>query len=330
MEGNWNRKTHDLKAHLAALIPKDELRRLHHKRVWVHFAYVARQVLILAASSAGAALSAHPLVWVPCAIVSGFTFFNFTVLLHDLIHDGVTVKRHDRFKRVLGGCYAFPSGISQSQFERWHLDHHAELGSPTEDPKRFYLSPKRNERWYKLLYYTPALFFIYFRAAARETATYPEALRRRIARERTLTVLGHLAIATGLGVYAGPVVLWHAYLVPYLFVFPVAFALNRLGQHYAIDPSDPAKWSTLIRGNWFWDFAFLNSDYHLEHHYFPNVPLYNLPRLQRVLWPFYESIGFKPRGYGQLFWDFIVRNRPPHANWATSEGEVATAATARG
>ena len=27
------------------------------------------------------------------------------------------------------------------------------------------------------------------------------------------------------------------------FVFPVAFTLNRLGQHYDIDPADPAKWS---------------------------------------------------------------------------------------
>ena len=67
------------------------------------------------------------------------------------------------------------------------------------------------------------------------------------------------------------------------FVFPIAFTLNRLGQHYDIDPADPAKWGTLMRGHWFWDFAFLNSNYHLEHHYFPGVPFYRLPRLQRAL-----------------------------------------------
>ena len=33
-----------------------------------------------------------------------------------------------------------------------------------------------------------------------------------------------------------------------------------------------------MRGHWFWDFAFLNSNYHLEHHYFPGVPFYRLPR----------------------------------------------------
>ena len=49
------------------------------------------------------------------------------------------------------------------------LDHHAELGSDVGDPKRHHLSPKRNARWFKLLYATPALFPIYFRAARRET-----------------------------------------------------------------------------------------------------------------------------------------------------------------
>ena len=69
------------------------------------------------------------------------------------------------------------------------------------------------------------------------------------------------------------------------FIFPIAFTLNRLGQHYDIDPTDPAKWGTLMRGHWFWDFAFLNSNYHLEHHYFPGVPFYRLPALQRALVP---------------------------------------------
>ena len=28
-----------------------------------------------------------------------------------------------------------------------------------------------------------------------------------------------------------------------------------LGQHYDIGPTDPAKWGTLMRGHWFWDFV---------------------------------------------------------------------------
>jgi fatty acid desaturase len=90
--------------------------------------------------------------------VQGFTVFNFTVLLHEVLHHNVFQRRHPLAERVLGFLYAVPSGIAPSQFTRWHLDHHAELGSDEDDPKRHHLSPKRNARWYKLLYATPALF----------------------------------------------------------------------------------------------------------------------------------------------------------------------------
>ena len=36
-------------------------------------------------------------------------------------------------------------------------------------------------------------------------------------------------------------------IVPYFLVFPVAFTLNRLGQHYNIDPTHPLKWSTVMK-----------------------------------------------------------------------------------
>ena len=75
--------------------------------------------------------------------------------------------------RWLGLLYAAPSAISASQFKRWHLDHHDELGSATEDPKRAHLSPKRNARWLKFLYLTPALFAIYMRAAKTAAKRYP-------------------------------------------------------------------------------------------------------------------------------------------------------------
>jgi fatty acid desaturase len=198
---------------------------------------------------------------------------------------------------------------------RWHLTHHAELGDPEADPKRHYLSPKINKPWFKLLYFTPALFPIYFRAARLETASYPPALQRRIAWERRATILFHLAIMAAILTFGGWPVLGRVYLVPVFLVFPIAFALNRLGQHYAIDPSDPAKWGTILKPSRFWDFWFLSSAYHLEHHYFTGVPFYNLRRLHFALRPFFDSIGWKPTTYGRLFRAWIFDNRAPHTDW---------------
>jgi fatty acid desaturase len=238
------------------------------------------------------------------------------VLLHEVVHEAVTGRFRPGLTRLLGLAYAFPSGISHLQFTRWHLDHHDNLGSPTEDPKRFHLSPRRNARWYKALYFTPALFAIYFRAARREMATYPPELRGRITRERNLTMLGHAVILAALWASLGAPAMMRVYAIPYFLVFPIAFALNRMGQHYYINPANPAQWSTLVASSFFWNFAFLWSNFHLEHHYFPRVPFYNLPRLHRLLGPFYRSEGMKPVGYATLIYGWLIRNDVPHSDWS--------------
>jgi fatty acid desaturase len=70
-----------------------------------------------------------------------------------------------------------------------------------------------------------------------------------------------------------------------------------------------------MKASWFWNFAYLNSNFHLEHHYFPAVPMYNLPKLNRLLKPFFKSIHHVERTYPGLFWDYIFRNKAPHTDW---------------
>ena len=305
-----------LRAELGQAISRETMRVLHAKSPGRHMAVAARQFLILGLATWGLIRFDAPWIWIPLAIVQGFTIFNFTILLHEVLHHLVFETRHPRAERWLALAYAIPSGISATQFTRWHLDHHAELGSSEDDPKRHHLSPKVNARWYKLLYATPALFPIYFRAARKENATYPEALRATIRWERRAAIGFHLAaIALLWWVFGGSAAL-RAHVIPVFFVFPIAFTLNRLGQHYDIDPSDPAKWGTLMRGSWFWDFVFINSNYHLEHHYFPGVPYYHLPALQRALLPFYEKKGMRWQTYRGLLYGWLVLNRAPHTDWS--------------
>ena len=316
MAGYYGQRAAPLRAELGRTIPRETLRVLHRRSPVRHLLTAARQFAILGACSWALIVSTNPLVIVPLALIQGLTVFNFTILLHEVVHRLVFDRRRPRAERLLGLLYAIPSGISATQFTRWHLDHHAELGSEDADPKRHRLSPKTNRRWFKLLYATPALFVIYFRAARLETATYPPALQRRIRGERLVAIAVQLAALAGLWLGAGAGAAVRAYVVPVFFVFPIAFTLNRLGQHYDVDPGDPAKWSTLVRGHWFWDLVFLNSNYHLEHHYFPGVPFYHLPALQRALVPFYERRGMRWQTYAGLLRGWLVENRAPHTNWA--------------
>ena len=318
------------KVRLREAVPQAELRALHRRQAWRHLFYTGRQFGIVAVCGYALWQTAYPLIWIPAAILQGFTFFNMTVLLHEAVHHAIFHRRREGATRVLSLLYAITSGISASQFTRWHLDHHDNLGSYDDDPKRHWLSPKRNARWYKLLYCTFFLIPLYFKAARNETRTYPEALQRRIARERMTTIAIQLSVAGLLWVFAGAGVMWRVQLIPYFVIFPIAFTLNRLGQHYNIDPTHPLKWSTLMKPSRLWDFLFLFSNYHLEHHYFPGVPFYNLRRLHFQLRPLYAELGLVPRTYREILWGWFVRNQPPHTDWdAAAEPDAPAAAPAR-
>ncbi len=315
---HYSQHTGALRTELGQALTREQMLAFHAKSGGRHLLVAARQFAILALGTWGLIAIANPLIWIPLAFIQGFTVFNFTVLLHEVVHHTVFDRRRQGAERALAWLYAVPGGISSSQFTRWHLDHHAELGSDEDDPKRHHLSPKRNARWFKLLYASPALFPIYFRAARKESATYPADLQRRIAFERKVSIAAHLTVLALIWTFAGAGAAARAYLIPVFFIFPIAFTLNRLGQHYDIDPTDPAKWGTLMRGHWFWDFAFLNSNYHLEHHYFSGVPFYRLPALQRALAPFYARHQMRWQNYSGLLYGWLVENRAPHTNWAAT------------
>ena len=70
-----------------------------------------------------------------------------------------------------------------------------------------------------------------------------------------------------------------------------------------------------MRGHWFWDLAFLNSNYHLEHHYFPGVPFYRLPEVQQALAPYYARKSLSWHTYGRLLRGWFVENQAPHTKW---------------
>jgi fatty acid desaturase len=318
MTPNWHAATASLRQEFRTLLDPRRLRVLHETSGWRHGAVALRQFLLAGVAAWWIVRFREGWTWLPAAVLLGFFLFGFTVLLHEVVHRAVFQRRHGPGNRLLAWLYAVPSGLSPSQFERWHLDHHAELGTEEQDPKRHYLTPKIVRRWYKALYFTPALFPLYFRAAAREAARYPATLRARLRRERAVVTAVHLGLAAAILLAWGWGVLLELYVIPVFFVFPVAFAINRLGQHYDITPDDPAGWGTIIRTNFFWNFLFLWSSYHMEHHYFPRVPFYNLPALHRELAPVLARHPVRVRTYGGLLYDWLIRNSRPHTTWNTS------------
>lgn len=309
----------DARRALVTTIPRDALRALHDLDPWRHLAVVARVVVLGALSALVLVQTRYPWLW-PIAIAwQGTTVLACTILLHEVVHETVVPatwrRRYPWIPRVLALAYALPAGLSPSQFARWHLDHHDHLGSSVGDPKRAYLSPRRNARWLKLLYFTPALFVIYARASGRAVAGYPPELRRRIGLERRVAIGAHLSLLAALASWGGWGVALRVHVLPVFLAFPVWFALNRVGQHYDIVPEDPTRWSTRMRRSRFWEFVFLWSNHHQEHHALPRVPFYRLAELHDRSAAFAEQHGLEERTYRQLLWGWLVQNQPPHARW---------------
>jgi len=311
---HYARNIGDLKQQLKSAVDVDALRDLHRVRPARHFVVVARLVGLVLLCGWALWQTRWPWLWVPAALLQGFNILGTVILLHEQVHEAIFRRSRPRLNRLLGLLYAMPSGISATQFRTWHLDHHQELGSNRDDPKRAHLSPKKNTRLVKLLYWTPALFLIYARGSRDEAATYPDSEQRIIRRERLGNVAFHLALIAGLLAAGGGWVL-RVHVIPLFLMFPMAFSLNRLGQHYDIDPDDPAAWSTLVNGNPLWHFVFLWSNFHLEHHYYPRVPFYNLTALNERLQPFFRERGMRNRTYREILWGWFVLNRKPHSNW---------------
>lgn len=79
-------------------------------------------------------------------------------------------------------------------------------------------------------------------------------------------------------------VLLQVWLVPGVVVGYVS-AVRALAQHALTEVHDPLLASRSVRSNPIVSFLLLNENYHLEHHLFPEIPSYHLPRLRALVRP---------------------------------------------
>jgi fatty acid desaturase len=167
---------------------------------------------------------------------------------------------------------------SPSAYRVLHTLHHRYLGGPGDpDEYRNYTGSaglRWTLQWVRLtmgtLVYMPLIPVVAWRRAG--------AVERR-----------YIAIE-----YAGMIVIWvvvfatipvpillQTWLIPGVVVGYVS-AVRALAQHALTDAHDPLLASRSVRSNAVVSFLLLNENYHLEHHLFPEIPSYNLPRLRAV------------------------------------------------
>lgn len=95
--------------------------------------------------------------------------------------------------------------------------------------------------------------------------------------------LGAATLITLLGIWQGFLLYW---VVPYMTLFFLFLYVRGVAEHFGSMDYEEELGSTRTVIPYFWErwfFAPHNINYHLEHHLFPGVPFYSLPKLGAAL-----------------------------------------------
>lgn len=168
---------------------------------------------------------------------------------------------------------------SPSAYRVLHELHHRFLGGPGDpDEYRNYTGDPRLRwalQWVRLtmgtLVYMPLIPIVAWRRATR-------ADRRWIAAEYAAMILIWILVFAAVPLAT----LLQVWLLPGVLVGYIS-AVRALAQHALTQSDDPLLASRSVRSNPIVSFLLLNENYHLEHHLFPEVPSYHLPRLRALV-----------------------------------------------
>jgi fatty acid desaturase len=223
-----------------------------------------------------------PAAWplrLPFYLLAAASLHGISLFTHEGVH-GV-LHPHPLTNRLLSAACALPVLQNFAAYRVLHLQHHAHLGQ-VGDPDHY----RNYTHWTKLE------FLMYW---GRLLVGYPVyvvmipilgwqegkgADRQCIAAE-----LG-LLIATAIGIWKlglPTALLIHGWLIPMVIINTIV-NIRGMSQHTLLEhEQDPVRGSRTLLCGPITRFFMCNENYHLEHHLYPGVPWYNLPKLHQAL-----------------------------------------------
>ncbi len=237
-----------------------------------------------------------------CALVFATSFFvigskqhAFLVIMHDATH--YRLLRNRRLNDLVCNLFcAFPTGLVTASYRLGHLPHHTFTNTPY-DPQwvsltqsgEFNFPKPRRELWKLLCKDASGLNLRTWWPGLRILTGWPYIFQDKDKfldpsdrAQFTIFWATVLLVNAVFGTWLYLIFLW---LLP---TFTLNLALIRLritAEHDYSKQGNELEHTLHVDGNWLERFALapLNANFHIAHHLFPSVPLYNLPRLHAVL-----------------------------------------------
>jgi len=279
-------------------LPKELIRELTRRSAWRATAAVLSDFAVLAAAIALAlAYWPNPLVLVPAVIIIGTRQHALFVIAHDAAHYLLYERRW--LNDLVGRVCAMLQGLSMCTYRVIHRLHHNNLyGELDPDtalhggyPRgRLYLIKKLGKDLTGLTAWKTYAYFL-GGAPALNTATNvalrplddtSAKLRAEARSDRNMVIGLHLALLVVFAVSGTLVQYLVLWVLPLVTVVQAILRLRAIAEHGATtDFSSPL---TAARTNlgpaWLrWLLFPHHVNFHIEHHLYASVPMYNLPRL---------------------------------------------------
>ncbi|MDB6015633.1 MAG: fatty acid desaturase [Pedosphaera sp.] len=248
-------------------------------------------------------------VWVyvaniPFYLLAAASLHGISLFTHEGVHG--SLSRRPWWNRALSIACAQPVLQNYSAYKVLHLKHHNHLGE-AGDPDHYanYTSWTWLEfamHWGRLIIgypvYIVAIPILGFRHGT-------SSARRWIIFETCL-----LAILVAGAVCSIPwLLLIHGWLIPMLIINTLV-NIRGMSQHTFLEhQSDMVLGTRSILTNPVTAFFMCNENYHLEHHLYPGIPWYNLPRLHQTLRDDLKALGAPfIRSYFAFVCEFVVKS----------------------
>jgi len=256
---------------------------LFHFALWLTSAWVAVQTDIV-------------VINLVCYLIGGLALSTLPVLTHESTHNLFTHR--PKIDRWIGFLCSVPLLLSPTGYRERHPLHHKRVRTKDDpdDIERVTSKSRILSTLYMLMLVLGAYIFLFdvpvqaYRYGSRKT-------RRTVASEYGAILALHVAAWTLLP----SSVMIEGWLVPMLITIQIA-NIRGLAEHGLTSTGNELIDTRTVITHPIVAFLICNINYHLEHHLYPGVPWYNLPKLHRILADEFRQAG---SSVYTSYWSFI-------------------------
>lgn len=273
-------------------IDSKQLKPLYKTQIHRHSLAMAFDWMVIFATIYACIQYFNPLTYILAVIIIGARMHALAILMHDATHYRF-LKNRKMSDLITNVLTMYPLFTAIEIYRQNHLRHHKHLNTE-HDPdwvaklgKREFTFPKTKKEFiitvlsYFVLYQgiMDAIWFL-------RRFGSPEAKSASKSGNSKARVLFYIVLFTVLTIVGG----WKYYLlfwvIPYLSTFFMFQYIRSVAEHYGELAYDNLLNSTRTVKTTFLERFFIaphQVGYHLEHHLYPGVPFYNLPKLHQLL-----------------------------------------------